>query len=109
MFQWERVYSHPQNGGGGKDILSDNSGNIYITGGTNDYMTIKYNSAGDSLWAISYNGPSNLNDIPDAITIDNSGNIYVTGRSRQAGSPAYYDFVTIKYSQLVTSAQTENE
>ncbi len=55
-----------------------------------------------------YNGPSNLNDISDVMTIDNSGNIYVCGRSRQAGSPGYFDFVTIKYSQTITVLQPGN-
>ena len=108
-FQWERVYSNPQNGEGGNAVLTDNTGNVYVTGGSNDFTTFKYNSAGDSLWTMSYNGPSNMNDISDVMTIDNSGNIYIAGRSRQAGSPAYYDIVTVKYSQTITGISTESD
>ena len=107
-FQWERVYSNPQNGEGGNAVLTDKSGNVYVTGGSNEFTSIKYNSNGDSLWTMFYNSPSNLNDISDVMTIDNSGNIYVCGRSRQAGSPGYFDFVTIKYSQTITVLQPGN-
>ena len=107
-FQWERVYSNPQNGEGGNAVLTDNSGNVYVTGGSNDFTSIKYNSKGDSLWTIYYNSPSNLNDISDVMTMDNSGKIYIAGRSRQTGSPGYYDIVTIKYSQTITGFQSGN-
>ena len=107
-FLWERVYSNPQNGEGGNAALTDNSGNVYVSGGSNDYTTIKYNSGGDSLWTIFYNGPSNLNDISDVMAMDNSGNIYVAGRSRQTGGSGYYDIVTIKYSQTITNMPLQN-
>lgn len=107
-FQWERVYSNPQNGEGGNAVLTDNSGNIYVSGGSNDFTTIKYNTGGDSLWTIFYNGPSNLSDISDVMTMDNSGNIYVAGRSRQTGGSGYYDIVTIKYSQTITNMPAQN-
>ena len=108
VFQWEKIYLHPQNGEGGKDIVTDNSGNIYVTGGSNDFTTIKYNSNGDSLWSMIYNGPSNLVDFSEAMTIDNTGNVYVTGRSRQAGTPQYYEIATLKYSQTLTGTSGVN-
>ncbi len=103
VFQWERNYSNSQNGEGGKDIVTDNSGNVYVTGGSNDFTTIKYNTNGDSLWAMTYDGPAGLIDIPSAIRIDADGNVYVTGASRQSVSTFGFYAVTIKYSQSLTN------
>jgi uncharacterized delta-60 repeat protein len=80
----------------------DNSGNVYVTGqspgnGTSDdYVTIKYDSAGNQLWLARYNGDANGGDSAIAIVVDNSGSVYVTGES--AGSGSASDYVTIKYS-----------
>ena len=108
VFQWENIYSNPENGEGGVDILTDNDGNVYVTGGSNAFTTIKYNSNGDSLWAAIYNGPSNLLDVPSALTMDNLGNIYVTGRSRHSGSEDFFDIAILKYSQTTTGISQEN-
>lgn len=102
-FQWERNYTSPLNGNGGNDITCDNSGNVYVTGGSGDYSTIKYNPDGDSLWVIRYNGPLNLNDVSLHLTLDAQNNVYVAGRSAAGLSPSVYDFATIKYSQLKTN------
>src|SRR6266496_3887063 len=67
-------------------IAVDSSGNVYVTGrswgpggGFPDYVTVKYDSAGQELWVAHYNGPGNGQDEAHAIAIDSSGNIYVTG------------------------------
>ncbi|MBK6504278.1 MAG: SBBP repeat-containing protein [Ignavibacteria bacterium] len=81
----------------------DDSGNVYVTGGsitstlTNDYVTIKYNSAGILQWLKTYNGTGNNVDIASSIALDSSGNTYVTGTSRGSGT-SDDNFATIKYS-----------
>jgi uncharacterized delta-60 repeat protein len=83
-------------------IVTDNSGNVYVTGfswgpGTGpDYATIKYNSDGQEQWIARYNGPSNFVDEATAIALDGSGNVYVTGESMNENFDP--DYTTIKYS-----------
>jgi len=99
---WVRRYNGPGNGFDRALALAvDGSENMYVTGfswsGTNyDYATIKYNSAGDTLWVRRYNGPGNSDDYAYGLAVDGSGNVYVTGSS--SGSGTNYDYATIKYS-----------
>lgn len=82
----------------------DGSGNVYITGGSwkfmqgipSDYITIKYDANGDTLWTRRYNGPGGDDDTPEEIVCDGQGNIFVTGDS-WGGSGTRTDYCTIKY------------
>lgn len=86
----------------GRSIVTDNSGNIYVTGFSynlgsfEDFTTIKYNSAGVSQWTALFNGSGNSTDKALFIQTDNSGNVYVSGYSTGAGSS--YDYATVKYN-----------
>lgn len=100
--QWiARYTSAGNNVDRAKDLAVDSAGNVYVTGtswnGSNfDYLTIKYDPAGNQLWATPYNGPGAGYDEARAITVDTSGNVYVTGYS--AGAASNYDIATIKYN-----------
>lgn len=100
-FIWERNFSSPQSGAGVNDVYADALGNIYSAGGSGDIRAIKYNSSGDSLFNVTFNGPSNLNDYKPLITGDIAGNVHICGLSREAGSPQYFRSVVMKYSQSV--------
>ena len=102
--RWVARYNGPVNGDDETYAIAiDSSGNVYVTGrsagaGTaDDYLTIKYNSAGQEQWVARYNGPAteNYTDQAYAIAVDGSGNIYVTGTSFGANE---YDYATIKYN-----------
>jgi hypothetical protein len=95
----------------------DPQGNIYVTGtscsgGQNyDFVTIKYNSAGQQQWSIRYSSPSNLHDWPVEVVADAHHRVYVAGTSEMAGYPSLGPLETtvIKYNQtadgdLVTTA-----
>ncbi|HRE09343.1 MAG TPA: SBBP repeat-containing protein [Ignavibacteria bacterium] len=85
-------------------IVSDNTGNIYVTGfcagsgtSTFDYVTVKYNTNGDQQWAKVFNsGLVGVDDKASSIDIDETGNIYVTGSTISSGTDT--DYGTVKYS-----------
>jgi len=69
---------------GVRDMVIDDSGNVYITGDSNQVSTtIKYSSDGEEIWVASTSAS-------EAIALDEAGNVYITGSSK-----GYY--VTMKY------------
>ena len=103
--QWAIRYTGP---GGptsddyGSDVAYDLSGNVYTAGWTssvansNDYIVIKYNSAGVQQWLQTYDGPGHDHDYALSIAVDASANVYITGKSYGDGTA--FDYATIKYN-----------
>jgi hypothetical protein len=77
-------------------IEIDDNGNVYVTGGDSEFNTVKYNSAGDSIWAAIFTGPQG-GARPTALSFDGFGNVYVTGKAvnEQYTGQVY---ATVKYS-----------
>ncbi|MDZ7303928.1 MAG: SBBP repeat-containing protein [candidate division KSB1 bacterium] len=102
--QWVARYNGPGNSDDLATALAvDPSGNVYVTGwswgsGTgDDYVTVKYSSAGIEQWVARYNGPADWDDKATALAVDVSGNVYVTGWSwGSAGTRK--DYATVKYN-----------
>jgi hypothetical protein len=100
--EWVVRYNGPANGDDwGSAIALDKSDHVYVTGGStvsgifSEYLTIKYDSAGQEQWVARYHGTGNGNDAAKGIAIDGPGNIYVTGSSFNSNNN--FDCVTIKY------------
>jgi len=112
--QWVARYNGPGNSNDGASALGiDAEANIYVTGyswsgASNDYVTVKYDSAGAEKEVAIYNGPGNGDDQAVALAVDEKGDIYVTGSS--VGSGTGYDFATIKYTDnLLVNAGPDKE
>ena len=79
--------------GGNGEILNeveiDSMGNVYVTGyssssaagGSEDIVTIKYNSAGDQMWLNRYNSPTSDTDEGYAVEIAANGDVLVLGET----------------------------
>jgi uncharacterized delta-60 repeat protein len=84
------------------DLAIDALGNVYVTGGSAvsggppDYVTIKYNSAGEQQWIADFSGGNNIANFANAIALDESGNVYVTGIGWGYGNDS--DYATVKYN-----------
>lgn len=103
LLQWDVTYAGASSIDKGKDIVVDNNGNSYVTaisyghGSGSDFLTIKYDKNGDTLWTRRFNGVNNGIDEPSKIVLDYSGAIYVVGKSQSQFNG--FDIVTIKYDQ----------
>ncbi len=80
---------------GSNDVIV--TGYCYGSGGSVDYGTLKYSSAGVPLWTNLYNGPGAGIDYVKAVAVDGSNNVIVTGK-REGYSGTGDDYATIKYS-----------
>jgi len=99
---WAARYNGPGNSTDHAYCLAlDDGANVYVTGdsygsGTYyDYAILKYDTDGNQIWAVRYNGPGNGYDNAYSLALDVVGNIYVTGASDGSGSSS--DYATIKY------------
>ncbi len=101
---WASLYNGPPNRGehGFAIVVDPVTKNVYVTGmsdgagtGSNDMVTMMYNSLGQEQWVQRYSGPVNGLNRGTSLALDAESNVYVTGWSQGTGS---IDFVTIKYS-----------
>jgi len=80
-------------------LALDDGGNVYVTGrsarNNDDYVTIKYSSAGAEQWTAYYDGAAGGTDRPADLAVDATGNVFVTGWSSAGGG--YDQFATVKY------------
>ena len=85
-------------------VAVDSSGNVYVTGrsqgktGHSDFVTVKYDSLGQLVWVIRYNGPGDASNYAVAIAVDANGFVYVGGQSEGAGTNGM-DYAIVKYKQ----------
>jgi uncharacterized delta-60 repeat protein len=86
------------------EIAVDPQGNVYVTGRTMtdtspshaNFITLKYSPQGQVLWASTYAGPGNAQDLPADVAVGQDGSVYVTGRSN--GVSPGWDYLTVKYN-----------
>ncbi len=104
---WTTLYNGTGNGSDVPySIRSDSQGRTIVCGGSlgistaQDYCTVVYNSSGNQIQELRYNGPGNGDDIAISVLFNNFTNsLVVTGSS--TGSTNNRDFCTINYGPTV--------
>lgn len=105
--QWVARYNGPVSSWDEALALAvDGAGNVFVTGRSShmgswfdfDYLTIKYDAAGQEQWVARHNGGGNGWDQANAIALDADGGVYVTGHHEWDAGTAYHDYATIKYT-----------
>jgi uncharacterized delta-60 repeat protein len=102
---WTNYYDGRRHGDDRANVIKvDGNGDVIVTGTSwesglhTEYTTIKYSSAGVSLWTNHYRGPTTSwhDDVATAAAVDSINNVVVTGNS--TSSQGDYDYATIKYT-----------
>jgi len=104
---WARKYIGPSmNSTEALAVAVDGVGSVYAAGydlvseteGIPDFITIKYDAAGNELWTRRYDGPVHAGDQAVAMALDSAGHVFVIGPSE--GLETSRDFCTIRYDPL---------
>jgi len=113
---WVALYDGPINGvDGANALITDQDGNIYVVGvseSTNvggvcgpwrylDYLTLKYDSNGNRLWAARYSNPPDYENFAYFVGVDKGGNVYVSGYCHN-WCLNHLEWVTVKYDSAGT-------
>jgi hypothetical protein len=83
-------------------IVLDSWGNIIVAGGiyralTNwDYITVKFDTSGNTVWAAEWNGTGD-DDFIRGLSVDPMGNVAVTGKATIFGNDFKDNYATVKY------------
>lgn len=96
---WVRRYFGPGNNSeNAEDIAVDDSGNVYVTGGSNfgyEATTIKYDNEGNLLWVSHYQNSDSMYIGGVSISVNNDG-VFIVCKSWSISGLT--DCVTIKYN-----------
>jgi uncharacterized delta-60 repeat protein len=99
---WVAIYNGPANRiDEAVALVVDKAGSVFVTGksfeegSAFDCVTLKYDTDGNQVWAVKYNGPGNGADIPASLIIDTDSHVILTGYSWGDGTQR--DIVTLKY------------
>jgi len=96
---WHNQYKDYDNWNRAFSICTDNTGNIYVTGTTigsniSTISTLKYNTAGDQLWAQKYYTETQMYKVKARIVCDNTTGVYIGTTAGTTNN----DYCTIKYN-----------
>lgn len=110
--QWSNTFDGAAHGPDQATVIcADASNNIYVAGFTTgqnsqeDYILIKYNSAGVRQWFKTYDGPGHNTDIATSIAVNNysltesEDFVVISGYSRTGQTQETEDIVTISYNE----------
>jgi len=90
----------------GRSVAVDVEGNIYAAGisgyfinvDSENFMVVKCDSAGNTLWTRYVDGPAHKTDSLVAMCLDPDGNVLLTGSTRDPDAPLMRDWLTAKFS-----------
>jgi photosystem II stability/assembly factor-like uncharacterized protein len=100
---WRGVYDYGVSDFG-NDVITDASGNVYVTGESignpsQDFATVKYNIWGSQVWERRDGGHwPRLPEGAISIGVDNNGYVYIGGFAGQINAPSSWDYAILKYN-----------
>ncbi len=98
-----RFHSQGNNFDSALALAVDAEGYVYVSGLSDDsengydIVTVKYDSLGNQVWSVRFNGSANRIDTPGSLVVDSHGNVYVSGKS--IGERTASDYCLIKYDK----------
>lgn len=99
---WSKIYRSINNGYDVPvSIAIDSTGGIYIAGYTKglttsyDFLLVKYNLQGDTIWSRRYNGSMNGDDRAIKVAVDRNNSVVIAGNAYETGGGK--EIVLVKY------------